>query len=262
MSQPGCEELRASAAELALGVLDGEERARALAHARSCPACSAHLAELAIVAGAVLEAAPAREPPPGFESRVLDALARPRGRVRRAPPGFESRALDAIARPPRRVRRPRRLLAAGAPDRRRSRRLLAALAAAPVLAGAGATWVTLSATREERRLGAYYQSVLALAGGKYLTAWELRDDAGRRHGVVFAYQGDQPWIMVVLAGEGGPWRIAIATRAGGTYELGRFEPPTAGRVWGHELPVPVRDVATVRLTDPDGTALVARRAPG
>ena len=82
--------MRAAAAELALGVLHGEERARALAHARGCPACRAHLEELAVVAQAILTPRPPREPPPGFESRVLDALPPPR---RRARPGEPLRRL-------------------------------------------------------------------------------------------------------------------------------------------------------------------------
>lgn len=222
MTGPGCEELRASAAEVALGVLDGEDRARALEHARGCPACRAHLAELAVVGAAFLETAPAREPPPGFESRVLDALPAPRTS-------------------------PRRL-----------RRLLPALAAACALV-AGSAVVTLSATRSERDLGAYYQAVLARAGGTYLTAWELRDRAGERRGVVFAYQGDQSWLTVVLATGGGSWRVAIATRDGAQRDLGRFASGASGRAWGHELPVSVRSLASVRLTGADGRVLVAKR---
>lgn len=221
-----CDDSRAAAPELALGVLDGEERARVLAHARVCPACRAHLDELAVVAQEILIAAPAHEPPPGFESRVLDALA--------------------PARP-----------AAG---RRRRRRLLPALAAAVLLAAGGATWFTLSQTRDERRLGAYYREVLARAGGKYLAARELRDAAGAKRGVVFVYQGDQPWVTVVLAASavGEPWRVGISMRDGAARELGGFNPAKAGPVWGHALPISVRQVAGVHLTGADGGELRAQ----
>jgi hypothetical protein len=213
MSGAACDEIRGAAAELALGVLDGEQRARVLGHARGCAACRAHLDELAVVAQEILTAAPDHEPPPGFESRVLDALLPPAPRV----------------------------------ARRRRRLLLPAVAATALLAAGGATWATLSATSEERRLGTNYREVLATAGGKYLVAAELRDAAGSKRGVVFAYQGDQPWVTVVLAaGAGdGPWRVAISTRAGGT-------------VWGHALPVAVRRLADVRLTGADGRELHAR----
>ena len=220
-----CDDSRAAAPELALGVLDGEERARVLAHARTCPSCRAHLDELAVVARELLTAAPAHEPPPGFESRVLDALApaRPIGR-------------------------------------RRRRRLLPAIAAAALLAAGGATAITLSQTRDERRLGAYYREVLARAGGKYLAARELRDAAGAKRGVVFAYQGDQPWVTVVLAASAAdePWRVSISTRDGAARELGGWDPATAGAVWGHALPVSVRQVAAVHLTGADGRELRAQ----
>ena len=221
-----CDEIRAAATELALGVLDGEERARVLEHTRGCAACRAHLDELAVVAQEILSAAPAHEPPPGFESRVLGALLPTR------------------------------------PPARRWRRLVPAIAVAALLAACGATWVTLSATREERELGAHYRAVLATAGGKYLAARELRDAAGAKRGVVFAYQGDQSWVTVVLddaaAFDDGPWRVEISLRDGAVRELGGFDPATAGPVWGHELPVAVREVAAVRLAGGDGRELRAQ----
>ena len=229
MSGAACDDVRAAAAELALGLLDGEERARVLAHANSCPACRAHLDELAVVAQEILTAAPVHEPPPGFESRVLGALA------------------PAPARAERR--------------RRRRRRLLPAIAVTTLLAAGGATWITLSATDDERRLGVYYREVLARAGGKYLAAAELRDAAGVRRGVVFAYQGDQPWVTVVLdddAAEAEPWRVGLTTRAGATRRLGGFDPARTGPVWGHALPLAVREIAAAQLTGADGRVLRAQ----
>lgn len=221
MSGPACDETHAAAAELALGVLDGEERAQVLAHARGCPSCRAHLDELAVVAQEILTAVPAREPPPGFEGRVLDALlpARPRAR--------------------------------------RRRRLLPAIAATALLAAGGGAWTTLSATSDERRLGEHYRGVLAKAGGRYLSAVELRDGAGGKRGVVFAYQGDQPWVTIVLDATAAdqPWRVAISTRAGARHELGSFDSGEAGPVWGHALPLSVRELASVHVTGADGSEL-------
>jgi hypothetical protein len=63
------------AAELALGLVTGPERAAALAHLETCPACRAEVESLAGVVDDLLLATPAVEPPPGFESGVLARLA-------------------------------------------------------------------------------------------------------------------------------------------------------------------------------------------
>lgn len=77
---------------------------------------------------------------------------------------------------------------------------------------------------------------------------------------MFAYQGDQPWVTVVLADSAGdePWRVAISTRDGAARELGRWDPASAGPVWGHALPVSVRQLAGVHLTGARGLALRAQ----
>ncbi|HEV2368250.1 MAG TPA: zf-HC2 domain-containing protein, partial [Acidimicrobiales bacterium] len=62
-----CAELRDIAPELALGVLPGQERAAALAHLQSCPACQAEVEHLTDVADELVALAPAVEPPLGFE---------------------------------------------------------------------------------------------------------------------------------------------------------------------------------------------------
>ena len=85
MSPAGCDEVRDLAPELALGVLPGAERARAVAHLAVCDACREEVAAMADAADTVLLVAPGREPPSGFESRVVAAMAtaaRPPGRRR------------------------------------------------------------------------------------------------------------------------------------------------------------------------------------
>jgi predicted anti-sigma-YlaC factor YlaD len=71
----GCTEVRELAAELALGVLAGEERAEALRHLDGCSACRRLVDDLAGAADRLLAAAPPVEPPAGFESRVAERLA-------------------------------------------------------------------------------------------------------------------------------------------------------------------------------------------
>jgi hypothetical protein len=77
-----CAALREVAAELVLGVASAEARGDALAHLATCVECQAHVRELTAAADSLLLLAPPVDPPPGFESRVLDTVA-PRARRRR-----------------------------------------------------------------------------------------------------------------------------------------------------------------------------------
>ena len=70
------------AADLALGIVEGEERGRALEHLAKCPDCRAEVEKFSEVADELLLLAPHREPPVGFESRVLE----------RAAPGAQAQA--------------------------------------------------------------------------------------------------------------------------------------------------------------------------
>jgi hypothetical protein len=73
-----CSQLADAAAELALGVLPGDERAAALAHLDRCPACQQLVAAVTGATDQLLAAmVPSVEPPPGFERRVLSALTEP-----------------------------------------------------------------------------------------------------------------------------------------------------------------------------------------
>lgn len=83
--------------ELALGCLDGRERAAALDHVRQCLRCRQELATYQGLASELLELIPAATPPAGFEIRALAAM--------KAPPRPGTAA-------PRAGRRPRMLPAA------------------------------------------------------------------------------------------------------------------------------------------------------
>ena len=69
-----CAEFHDSAAELALGVLTGRERAEALAHLDYCEACREHVRSLTVTSEKMLSLLPTAEPPAGFETRVMDRL--------------------------------------------------------------------------------------------------------------------------------------------------------------------------------------------
>jgi predicted anti-sigma-YlaC factor YlaD len=69
-----CEQVRELAPELALDIAGGEGRHAALRHLSRCSACRQLVSELSSVGEDLLLLAPAREPPLGFESRVLAAV--------------------------------------------------------------------------------------------------------------------------------------------------------------------------------------------
>jgi hypothetical protein len=75
MSAASCDDVRAQAADLALDIVTGEERARLLAHLSACTGCRDEVRALGTVADRLLWAVPPEEPPRGFEDRVLARLA-------------------------------------------------------------------------------------------------------------------------------------------------------------------------------------------
>jgi len=95
----GCEEFADVAAELALGVLTGRERAEALAHLDQCDACRENVRQLTQTGEQLLELLPAAEPPLGFETRVMEriGLAVPEPPRRKSRPRFTRRMLMAAA---------------------------------------------------------------------------------------------------------------------------------------------------------------------
>jgi hypothetical protein len=74
MPEFDCREFDDAAAELALGVLVGRERAAALGHLEHCARCREVVADLSVTADRLLELIPDVEPAPGLEQRVTAAL--------------------------------------------------------------------------------------------------------------------------------------------------------------------------------------------
>jgi hypothetical protein len=69
-----CDAAAALLPELALGTLDGRDRADALDHLAGCPDCQEELRRHTEVADQLLDLVPAAEPPAGFEMRVLGSI--------------------------------------------------------------------------------------------------------------------------------------------------------------------------------------------
>jgi hypothetical protein len=222
MSEPRSDHVQELAAELALGVINGEERARALDHLAVCAECRRAVDELSEVADGLLLLAPSREVPIGFESRALAPVAA--------------------------LRRPRR--------RRRALAPIAAAAAAAILAVAG----TLLVVEDDLQLASDYRGALATANGEGFRVAHLYSAAGAQTGTVFGYQGEPSWLMVIVApGERADIRGAeLVLGDGRRVALPSFALDPANGSWGGAIPVPLDQVSVVRLLNAQGEALVAR----
>ena len=89
-----CDRFREVAAEVALGLVTGHERAAALAHLRRCPECLRHTAQLGALHDRLRALIPPAEPPAGFEQRVLERIGVP---ARAARPRRRRRVAAAVA---------------------------------------------------------------------------------------------------------------------------------------------------------------------
>jgi putative zinc finger protein len=214
-SDARCERVRELAPELALGIADGEERAEALEHLARCPDCRRYLEELSVSADELLLLAPAHEPPPGFEDRVLAQIV------------------------PRRSRGWRRALVPAA-----------AAAVAATIAAAG-VWF---ATDSDRDIADRYGETLAVANGEYFTAAPLEAAGGRRIGSVFGYEGDPSWCMVVVdSGEeggaiaSGRYAIELVTEDGGRVPWGSLNVEAGAGSVGRTMDMDFHQLDQVRL---------------
>jgi hypothetical protein len=210
-----CEHTRQLAAELALGIADGADRAQALQHLAECAECRRAVEGLSAVTDELLMLAPERQPPVGFESRVL-------ARLQPAPMAS------------RRLRRRRSLLAASA----------SAAAAAAVAAA-----IVLGATSDDRRLADHYRAALAAAHGSDFEAARLRAAAQTPAGVVYGYRGSPSWLFVAIYR---PYRsttytVELVMRSGKRVPLPslRLDPRTGSA--GQTIPFDMHLVSSVRL---------------
>jgi hypothetical protein len=216
-----CDEIRDLLAEVALGIADGAERARALDHVAGCADCRRELERQSAVADGLLTLSPEEEPPPGFEVGVLRAIDPPTAKRRRLLP---------------------RLAFVGA------------VAASVVVTAVGMQ----VASRDDRRLADQYREALAEANGTYFGSARLADPAGRPGGVLFVYRGSPSWILVTVAPQhrAASARAEIVTRDGRRIRLASFR--LVDGAWGGALPLDLGDVAAVHLVGDDGrSTLVA-----
>jgi hypothetical protein len=226
-AEMGCEQVRELAPELALGIAAGDERGAALRHLSGCAGCRRLVAELSAVGDELLLRAAEQEPPLGFESRVLAAVAEPPRR----------RRLQPLVR----------------------RRRWLAVAAAVVLAAALSGGSVLVATASDRRLADGYQAVLSQGQGAFFAAAPLQGSPGRV-GTVFGYQGQPSWVMVTLQpslSEENRFQVQVVTRDGRYLPLGDAVLGGARGAWGGQLPVDLSAVHELRFVGSDGRTAFA-----
>jgi hypothetical protein len=257
MSEPNdmtCAELADVAAELALGVLTGRERAMAVAHLDECDACREDVRQLMATGEQLLELLPSAEPPAGFETRVLERLGLPA-------PAKEDTHHRLISR---RVNSPRRLGTtrsgtepgadrSGAPPARpgrtkrvgRMRRTLAAAAVglAVIAAGLGG-W----------RIGAGTSTSPATA---HLTAASLLSATHQQVGNIFLYSGTPQWLYMSVDMDSGQQTVTcqVVSTDGRVTTLGTFQLADGYGSWGSPDPGNVGTLASARLVSANGTVL-------
>ncbi len=214
-----CQALRADAAELALGTLEGTERGAALAHLARCPACRAHVQELTEAVDHVLALAPEAEPPPGFESAVIARIEADRG-------------------------------SAGTSARHRRRPVLAAAAAVVlVLGGLG---IGLLLGRDAGDAGDDGTELAAAPmeapeGGTVGEVWRY----GGEDAVLFV--SVPAWADIVFAGPSAKhYALRLDLRDGPTTEVGDFTLGGGRSSWGVATELEGDDIAAVSVVDDTG----------
>ncbi|HEY0716108.1 MAG TPA: hypothetical protein VGD68_00695 [Streptosporangiaceae bacterium] len=225
MSEPdhmSCDDFGGAAAEFSLGVLTGRERARAVAHLDDCESCREHVRQLSLTGEEMLALLPAREPPAGFESRVMDRIG--------------------VAVKPERPNWSRRMLT------------LAAVALAVVacvvggwgLRGAMAPPSGVSTAQAPLREAALLTAAHRPAGKVYLYD-------GNPH---WLYMG-----VDTHASSSDTVVCQLVVRGGRVIVIGSFRLDGGYGAWGSPDPVAASDVTGARITAMDGTVLASASFP-
>ncbi len=225
-----CSDVEALAAELALGIVSGAERAAALEHLAGCGACRARVDELSEVADELLLLGPEREPPAGFEGRVLNAMGM-------TPPSTEGGV------------RPLR------PGRRFSSRTLAIAAAVLIVVGAVGAFIGNWVAPGQSALTKQYVAALHVMGGSALGAEHLQTvPGGQPAGEVFAYEGHPSWLFVsVWDTSADNYTVRLIMSGGTPVTIAALEKIGDSNSLGADIDVDITRLQRVEVVDPHGT---------
>ena len=259
-----CAELADVAAELALGVLTGRERAVAVAHLDRCDGCREYVRQLMATGEQLVELLPSAEPPAGFETRVLARLGLPalaEEPTHEEPredtyPQLISRRDSAARRGPGRSGTRPGAEQPGAPPsgpsgpRRpgRMRRVLASVAVgfAVIAAGIGG-WSIGAGT--------------ATTAAAPLTSASLLTSTHREVGDIFLYNGTSQWVyMSVEMGTGNEAvTCQLVGKDGSVTTLGSSRLADGYGSWGTPDPGDLGTLRGARLVDNNGTVLATAK---
>jgi hypothetical protein len=242
-NEMSCGEFADVAAELALGVLTGRERAQAVTHLDECDSCREHVRQLSLTGEELLGLLPSREPPEGFETRVMARLGVTAPDQDRPQPAGDGPAPAATGSPggnqsqksP--ARWSRRMLA------------MAAVALAVVACGLGG-WALRGATGSSPGGGSTAQAPLREA--------TLTSATHGNEGKVYLYDGNPRWLYMGVDTHDTSNKTVICqleTRGGRVITIGSFDLQGGYGAWGSPDPVAASDVTGARITSMDGTVL-------
>jgi hypothetical protein len=237
-----CAGLAEVAAELALGVLTGRERAQAIAHLEQCDTCREDVRQLMATSDGLLVLLPEIEPPAGFETRVLDRMglsvpaggenaARPRP-APKAPGASKTRRASktrGALKGPGAAQTPR---APGRRPVRGARRLIAAAAVAVAVIGAGIVgWGMGTATAPRPGLSA--AAPAALDSAALLTASDQNVGRVSLYPASKAHNGQQWMYMTVNLPSGeGTVTCQLVSTDGKATTVGWFRLADGHGAWG------------------------------
>lgn len=234
-----CAEFADLAAELALGVLTGRERAEALAHLDQCQACSADVRQLTTAGEALLGLLPALEPPAGFETRVMARI------------GFPTAETESTLR-----KEKRGVIKLS----HRTKRMLAVAAAVAAAASAGfGGWGLHAATSPSLASAATSQAPPELNSVSLLTADH------KYAGELFLYNGDPRWMYMSVdlgtAGRSATVICQLVSADGRVTTVGSFHLTDGNGAWGSPAWVGDGSPVGARLLAADGTVLASASFP-
>jgi len=225
-------------AELALGALTGRERAAALAHLGRCAECQENVRGLTMTGEDLLRLLPAREPPPGFETRVMERFFLAVLNL-----GAAGRTTLTGGR-----RRSGREPGEGQPGR--ARRVLAAAAvtlavAVSALGGWGIGAATSSAARSS------------------LSSAALLSASRQPVGTIFFFGGSQQWLSMSVNVRSGTGTVTcqLVSQGGQVTTLGSFWLDAGYGAWASPGPVSRGQFTSARLVAADGTVLATASLP-